>query len=365
MSPRRAAFFDVDETLITTKSMLDFLRHWLRSQGDDGCAYRAERARFSALAASGVDRVTLNRTYFERFAGVPHAYLLAMGRTWWRDYRQRSDAFVPAVRRALDRHRAAGDSVVLVSGSCDALLEPIAREVGADRVLSTQLVADSRGSLTGEVGLPMIGAAKRAGVSETIRRLGVEPDDCFAYGDHESDLEMLALVGHPVVVGSSAVLLAHAAVHDWPVLPGSGSSAPALVRRPPLRHFTEQQREAVTQRTITTSQLPQDQPAAGAEPPESYWVICRHWAGPEEGSEDATDIDRVPDALSALEALTNWQRTMSESALAWVVRTSAPFPYEVPALSVEELVAAARADAGALGEAGAERLGRVLERLHA
>ncbi|MFF9345216.1 MULTISPECIES: HAD family hydrolase [unclassified Streptomyces] len=365
MPPRRAAFFDVDETLITAKSMLDFLRHWLGTQGDDGCAFRAERTRLRALAASGVDRATLNRTYFERFAGVPHAHLLATGRAWWRGYRQRPDAFVPEVRRALDRHHAAGDSVVLVSGSCDALLEPITREVGADHVLSTRLAVDSRGLLTGEVERPMIGAAKGAGVAATMRRLGLEPDDCFAYGDHDSDLDMLALVGHPVVVGSNAVLLAHAAAHDWPVLPGTGPSAPSPVPRPLLRPRTEQQREAAMQHTTTTGRLPRTQPAAGAEPPESYWVICRHWAGPEEGSEDATDIDRVPDALSALEALTTWHRTMSESALAWVVRTSAPFPYEVPALPVGELVTAARADAGALGDAGAERLGRALKDLRA
>ena len=52
----RAAFFDVDETVIRVKSMFDFLRFWLACRGDDGSVYAATMSEIHALAAQGVDR---------------------------------------------------------------------------------------------------------------------------------------------------------------------------------------------------------------------------------------------------------------------------------------------------------------------
>ena len=100
-------------------------------------------------------------------------------------------------------------------------------------------------------------------------------------------------------------------------------------------------------------------PASGGPAP-SYWVMCRQWSTDEAGSEDSTEIERAAGPLAALEALTAWRRAAPEASLAWVVRTSAPFPYDVPALQAEELVAAARAEAEALGLRGARRLTRAL-----
>ncbi|MFJ1967241.1 hypothetical protein ACIO93_01070 [Streptomyces sp. NPDC087903] len=100
-------------------------------------------------------------------------------------------------------------------------------------------------------------------------------------------------------------------------------------------------------------------PATGGPAP-AYWVICRQWPSGEAGSEDATDMERAPGPLAALEALTAWRRTAPADSLAWVVCTIAAFPYDVPALQAEELVAAARAEAEALGSRGARRLSRAL-----
>ncbi|MFF3657280.1 hypothetical protein [Streptomyces olivochromogenes] len=100
-------------------------------------------------------------------------------------------------------------------------------------------------------------------------------------------------------------------------------------------------------------------PAAGGPVP-TYWVICRQWPSGRAGSEDATDMERASGPLAALEALTAWRRTAPDDSLAWVVRTTASFPYDVPALQAEELVAAARAEAENIGPRGARRLARAL-----
>ncbi|WP_262056975.1 hypothetical protein [Streptomyces sp. STR69] len=95
-------------------------------------------------------------------------------------------------------------------------------------------------------------------------------------------------------------------------------------------------------------------------PAPTYWVIFRQWPSGDAGSEDATDMERAAGPLAALEALTAWRRTASADTLAWVVRTTASFPYDTPALQTEELVAAACAEAETAGPHGARRLARAL-----
>ncbi|MET8141384.1 HAD-IB family hydrolase [Sphaerisporangium sp. NPDC005288] len=213
--PLRVAFFDVDETLLTAKSMVEFLRYWL---GRDDARFRAVVAELGAVAERE-GRAAANRAYYRLFAGVSSAALTEAGRRWYARHRREPDAFVGSTAAALAGHRAAGDRVVLVSGSCRAVLDPLLTDVGGDDVLCTELVVGGDGRLTGEVARSMIGPAKSDAATELLLRLGASPADCFAYGDHASDLDLLTAVGSPRVVGGDPVLASWAEKHGWPVLP--------------------------------------------------------------------------------------------------------------------------------------------------
>ncbi|WP_026925302.1 HAD family hydrolase [Glycomyces arizonensis] len=228
-SIRRAAFFDVDETVISAKSMFDFLRHWLERPGGEGPTYEEAAGRLHAMAASGVHRSEVNRTYYRGFAGTSYEELLAEGRRWYAAYRARPDAYVSATLEAIGRHRLAGDTTVFVSGSFRACLEPLAEELGADLAIGTEPVVGPDGRLTGDVVRPMIGEAKAAAVRETIAALGLDPEECCCYGDHASDLDMLRQVGRPCVVGADPVLAEHARRHGWAHLPAEAGPLPAVL----------------------------------------------------------------------------------------------------------------------------------------
>lgn len=217
-TPRRAAFFDVDETVIGAKSMFDFMRFWILRNGGDEDAYQRAMDEFRAMWSAGVHRSEVNRAYYRGFAAVDWSALMEAGRDWYADYRRRPDAFVLATTEAMARHVADGDTVVLVSGSFHGCLTPLAEELHADVVLCSEPVLGPDGRLTGEVRRPMIGEVKTAAVEETLERLGFPAADCFAYGDHSSDLGMLTRVGHPHVVGDDPVLAERAARLRWPVL---------------------------------------------------------------------------------------------------------------------------------------------------
>lgn len=223
----RAAFFDVDETLINTKSMFDFLRFWMARHGDDGSGHAAVMAGVREAAASGVHRSEVNRRYYRRFAGIAMEELRTAGREWYEEYRRGPAAVTVATWAAASRHREAGELVVLVSGSFRGCLDPLAEDLGADLILCSEPVVGPDGLLTGEVVRPMIGSVKADAVRETVAELGLDAGESSCYGDHASDLDMLLAVGRPVVVGGTdRVLMEHAQRLDWPVL----SAAPGQLR---------------------------------------------------------------------------------------------------------------------------------------
>ncbi|SDP81071.1 HAD-superfamily subfamily IB hydrolase, TIGR01490 [Streptomyces sp. cf386] len=202
-------FSDVDETLINVKSMFDFLHYRLVRR--HGTAGEEEYERIMAVirrrAADGTPREDINRFYYRHYTGESVAEIKSLADDWFTERSASTRGFyIDSTRAALRAHRAEGATIVLVSGSFPPLLEPLAREVGADAVLCTR-PRIAAGAYTGEVDTPVIGEGKRAAVlGQLAARPDVDPLDCYAYGDHISDLPMLELVGHPVVVGDDTEL---------------------------------------------------------------------------------------------------------------------------------------------------------------
>lgn len=220
----RVAFFDVDETLIHAKSMIDFDGHWSRTAPHHrpGTPLPDLIAR---LRADGAGREEQNRAYYRRFAGVPLSELTAAGESWYRALR-RTDYLIARTAAALERHRGAGEGVVLLSGSLHACLDPMARELGAHLVLCTAQHVSPQGILTGEIVTPMIGQAKSDAAHALLRSLGLTWRNATAYGDHATDLPLLRSARVAYVVGDDPELAAAAQEFGWHRLPREASLAP-------------------------------------------------------------------------------------------------------------------------------------------
>ncbi|MFI1304779.1 HAD family hydrolase [Streptomyces sioyaensis] len=209
--PSVLAFCDVDETLIGCKSLLDFLRFYFTERyGVSGARHSSAVVdALGAQQAAGASREEANRSFYRGWAGERVAAVAASGLRWYAQRSRDPDFFRPDTRAALRAHRTRGAVIALVSGSFPAVLAPIAAAVGADHLLCARPEARD-GVFTGElVGGPVIAEGKRRLVRELLGCYpDVDPEDCFAYGDHVSDLPMLTEVGHPVVVGDDAELAA-------------------------------------------------------------------------------------------------------------------------------------------------------------
>jgi len=221
MSPQRLAFFDVDGTLTTGTTIFRFLRYYLAVQGHGPHVYEQRRRQLKAMTAAGVPREATNRAYFTSFRDADAARVTHLARVWFEAELAHGGLLNQSAVDALDRHKSRGETVVFISGSFPAVLLPLAELLGVTDVRATAPeIADGR--YTGKVlSTPMIGAAKVGAAQQAALSHRTSLADCYAYGDHPSDLPLLNAVGTPVVVAGDAWLDQHARLHRWTVLPGA------------------------------------------------------------------------------------------------------------------------------------------------
>ena len=112
----------------------------------------------------------------------------------------------PGAETLVRTMRAMGASCLLVSGGFLPFAEPVARDVGFDRVHANRLgVADS--SLTGKVAGPIVdAAAKRTALIAARDELGLQPSDVLAVGDGANDRPMIEEAGLGVAYRAKPIL---------------------------------------------------------------------------------------------------------------------------------------------------------------
>jgi HAD superfamily hydrolase (TIGR01490 family) len=118
----------------------------------------------------------------------------------------------------MDEHRRAGHQIILVTGSLDFLIAPLAQWLGIDRVLAAR-PERLNGRYTGGLIPPLpYGEGKRMLITELAVDSGLDLASCYAYGDSPGDVEILRLVGHPLVINPIRGMRGIAHRHQWPVL---------------------------------------------------------------------------------------------------------------------------------------------------
>jgi HAD superfamily hydrolase (TIGR01490 family) len=228
-----AAFFDVDGTLVGATIATYYI--YLATRGRSALrrtlwlAGSAPRAAYY-LALDRMSRGAFNRAFYRNYRGWRAAEVRALaGEVFATVVRPRLH---PAGVARVAAHRAAGERVVLVSGSLDFIVAPLADVLGVARedALCVAL-AERDGICTGELtGPPLSSEAKAAAVRAFAGRHGIDLARSHAYGDAAADLPMLATVGHPVAVNPDRALRRTAVAAGWPIVawapapsPGGGS----------------------------------------------------------------------------------------------------------------------------------------------
>jgi HAD superfamily hydrolase (TIGR01490 family) len=214
-----ASFFDVDGTLVRTNLVHPTLFYLVnqktpwRSVG--ALARAAVRAPRMALAEM-IDRRRFNELLFASYEGLSRDRLLLLADEAFDDVLR--GAVFPGARDFVQRCRAEGHDVVLVSGALDFLMDRLARYLGATDVIANHLEFRD-GYATGKLERPIVAGPEKARlVREWARDRGHDLADCFAYSDSYSDVPMLSVVGHPAAVNPDRKLSLLANAYHWPII---------------------------------------------------------------------------------------------------------------------------------------------------
>lgn len=218
LKPIPHAFFDVDDTLISIKSMLSFQDYWYEAHNnyDAREQYYVDLQRHMHVNSSWED---LNRRYYQYFSGRKVCEVDVLCEQWFYSVLQCEKKFFhPLPLAELKKHQSLGHEVVFVSGSFPALLHPIANHLGVKHVLATTMEV-LKDCYTGRILEPQtIGEGKAIAIGKFLQDCSVSPSICYAYGDDVSDIPMLMSVGKPTVVRGGRQLEDCAKKFGWRVI---------------------------------------------------------------------------------------------------------------------------------------------------
>jgi HAD superfamily hydrolase (TIGR01490 family) len=214
-----ASFFDVDGTLVRT-NLLHPTVFYLVNQNNPlrslGALARAAAGGPRMALAEMLDRRRFNELLFAVYEGMSRDRLHLLADEAFDTVIRR--ALYPGARDLVQRCRAQGHDVVLVSGALDFLMDRLVAHVGATGHISNRLEIKDNYA-TGKLLRPIVAGPEKARlVREWARARGQDLGDCFAYSDSYSDVPMLSVVGHPCVVNPDLRLAKLARTYAWPVI---------------------------------------------------------------------------------------------------------------------------------------------------
>lgn len=140
----------------------------------------------------------------------------------------------PEMRELVRAHQARGHTVALSSSALTVQVEPVARFLGIDNILSNRFEVDENGILTGGVLKPILwGPGKANAVQKFAADHDIDLKKSYFYADGDEDVALMYLVGNPRPTNPEGKLASVAAKRGWPVLrftSRSGSSPVSALR---------------------------------------------------------------------------------------------------------------------------------------
>jgi len=218
-TPRAAAFFDLDKTLMAGSSGMQFAR----IAAKQGVVSRRllvswgwEHLRYRLRGTTDERTAEVLKVARELIRGVPERTVDRMGPEVMAAILPR---VFPQMLEEVYAHQDAGRPTFIVSAAGNGVVEQLAHVLGMDGGIGTRYEVDGEGSYTGRLDGPFVyGEGKVTAMEEFAARHEIELGESYAYSDSLSDLPMLRAVGHPVAVNPDPPLAAIAREEGWQTL---------------------------------------------------------------------------------------------------------------------------------------------------
>jgi HAD superfamily hydrolase (TIGR01490 family) len=148
------------------------------------------------------------------FAGMEESALAARCEEWFPRLVEQHVA--EAGRRAVEAHRARGDVIAIVTGASPYAARPLARKLGIEHIVASELEVGADGRFTGRLVAPLCyGDGKVERAERLARALAFNLAEATFYSDSHTDLPLLERVRVPVAVNPDLRLARVARRRGW------------------------------------------------------------------------------------------------------------------------------------------------------
>lgn len=212
------ALFDLDNTLLGGDSDHAW-GEFLSARGHvDAEAYRRANDGFYADYQAGTLDI---RAFCEFVFAVLARNTPETLAAWHADFMAEriEPMLLPKAFALLEKHRALGHTLVIITATNRFVTEPIARRLGVEHLIATTPEQAPDGRYTGRLeGTPCFQGGKITRLQEWMAANGETLDGAWFYSDSRNDLPLLEAVAHPVAVDADATLTQVARERGWPVI---------------------------------------------------------------------------------------------------------------------------------------------------
>ena len=208
------AIFDLDNTLLDGDSDYLWGRFLVGLGVVDEDWYESENQRFYDEYKAG----TLDIMEFLNFSLQPLSQHETDTLTDW--HARFMEEFIqpiilPKAKALVDRHRDAGDTLLIITATNRFVTAPIADAFGIDNLLATE-PEQVNGRFTGRVeGIPCFREGKVKRLECWLDKTGGNLADSYFYSDSHNDLPLLEMVSQPIAVDADETLYQHAETRGW------------------------------------------------------------------------------------------------------------------------------------------------------
>ncbi|OJJ17719.1 acyltransferase [marine bacterium AO1-C] len=209
-----AAFFDLDRTLINDFSAKQFVQSRVLSGKVTFSEVFTQLSAFLSYALGTSDFAQMAAMGARGVKGIKEQEFIDLGEEVYLDHL--AEAIYPESRALVASHLAKGHTVVIVSAATTYQVNSVARDLGIESVLSTEMEVKD-GKFTGKVIHSCWGEGKAEAARKFAKTHDIDLSKSYFYTDSHEDLPLLEIVGHPQAVNPDNKLSQLAFEQSWPI----------------------------------------------------------------------------------------------------------------------------------------------------
>ncbi|CAB4855172.1 MAG: HAD-IB family hydrolase [Actinobacteria bacterium] len=219
LTAKRAAFFDVDNTLIRG-STIYFLGRGMYQRGyftkKDISRFVLANLRFRLTGKENKEEIArFQKSATDFIGGHSVKDIEAIAQEIYDEFV--SPAMWQGTIDIAQKHLANKEEVWLVTAAPEDMAVLIAKRLGFTGALGSKAEINE-GMYTGAMVGPLLhGKEKATAITELAKREGFNLADCYAYSDSNNDLPLLQSVGNPSAINPDAILGLRAMAEGWPI----------------------------------------------------------------------------------------------------------------------------------------------------